>query len=115
MGGLRAFIFVALLVINYVSASIGQHHNCPPRNKVYNNKPPCHTDADCQKHGMVCCFNQFNTKSCVQRAHFNNFHDHRNHKPSGGVGGVSCGGVKCRSYEVCKQDRVTGRPRCQRY
>ncbi|KAJ8710182.1 hypothetical protein PYW07_009548 [Mythimna separata] len=115
MGGLRTFIFVAaaLLVINYVSASIGQHHNCPPRNKVHNNKLPCQTDADCRNYGMVCCSNQFNKQFCVQRAPFNKFDDHRNHKPSGGGSGVPCGRFKCRSNEKCKQDRVTKRLRCQ--
>ncbi|KAJ8710691.1 hypothetical protein PYW08_009206 [Mythimna loreyi] len=115
MGALKAFIFAtaALLIINYVSA-IG-HGGCPPKSKVYNNKPTCFTDADCQKYGKICCPNQFNTNTCVDRAPWNNMQDDKHNKYSGaGGGGVYCEGVKCMPYEVCKPDPFTRRMKCQR-
>ncbi|CAH0696344.1 unnamed protein product [Spodoptera exigua] len=67
MGPVRIFIFI-FIAASFLVSAVMSYGNCPPKNKVMNSKPVCHSDADCTKWGQICCPNQFNTKSCTPRA-----------------------------------------------
>ncbi|XP_026728341.1 uncharacterized protein LOC113494270 [Trichoplusia ni] len=107
------FIVAVLLACNFVSAAY-RDGNCPPPSKVYDSKPKCYSDADCQKYGKVCCPNQFNAKSCSYPAPYSNGAGYNDKYNMNGGGGVYCAGVKCMPYEVCKPDPYTKKLRCQR-
>ncbi|CAB3229610.1 unnamed protein product [Arctia plantaginis] len=62
------YITVAVLILGLASGAAFNSGICPPKNKVYNDKPTCFSDADCQKYGKICCPNQYNTKSCTDRS-----------------------------------------------
>ncbi|XP_053618202.1 uncharacterized protein LOC128679781 isoform X2 [Plodia interpunctella] len=69
---LRRTIMGTLTYILCVAITMALVHDavcsrCPPRSRVPGYHQSCTSDYDCQ-HGMVCCPNWSNTKSCVYPA-----------------------------------------------
>ncbi|XP_013191753.1 waprin-Thr1 [Amyelois transitella] len=105
-------VAVAMAIVGETACS-----RCPPRSKVPGYKQTCTGDYDC-RHGMVCCPNWSNTKSCVYPAPYA--------AKTFGTGSVTkyvyigyvqgirkyCDGMKCMPYHVCKPD-YTRRLTCQ--